>query len=82
MVELLATILRNVICHPGLGRAVAAQPGLPLALVGSALCGCQDSLAVSATCRFLDEACISEVRRSTEPLNGTMHFPGGDLIPI
>lgn len=59
--EVVAGILFNVICHPELAPAVAAHPALPGALVAAALCDCHDSTALSATCRFLAEACVCEV---------------------
>ena len=67
--ELLATILFNIISHRGLALAVAEQTGLSETVVSCALCGCEDSLAVTATCRFLDEACICEVQCASKNLD-------------
>ena len=65
--EVVAGILSNVICHPALAPALAAHPVLPQALVACALSECLDSVALTATCRFLDEACACEVRCSSPP---------------
>lgn len=61
MVEVVAGILCNILCHPALTPAVAAHPALPQAIVAAALSECHDSVALTATCTFLDEACTCEV---------------------
>ena len=62
MIEILAGILFNVACHAGLARALAAHPALPQAIISAGLCGCHDSVALTATCKFLEQACACEVR--------------------
>ena len=59
--EIVAGMLRNLLCHRGLAGAVAGHPALRAAVVDCALCGCDDTAALAQTCRFLETACACKV---------------------
>ena len=61
--EIVAGMLRNLLCHRGLPGAVAGHSALRAAVIDCALCGCDDIAALAQTCRFLETACACEVGR-------------------
>jgi hypothetical protein len=78
MMELVLGILRNMVCHPLLAGMMAAHAALPRAVVECALCGCEDPVALTAACEFLQEAC-GDYEHITEEVRA--HSPNYDPIP-